>query len=149
MSGRILGVDYGQRRIGLALSDPTATIASPLGTLTRRAGKRPPWAELMRLVEEHEVDELVIGLPLDLRGDEGEWAAGVRAFGEQLGRRTDLVVHWIDERMSSVMAERAVRELGLRRRQREDKTRIDAAAAAVLLQRYLQQRRNETTRDPL
>jgi putative holliday junction resolvase len=149
MSGRILGVDYGQRRIGLALSDPTATIASPLGTLTRRAGKRPPWAELMRLVEEHEVDELVIGLPLDLRGDEGEWAAEVRAFGEQLGRRTDLVVHWIDERMSSVMAERAVRELGLRRRQREDKTRIDAAAAAVLLQRYLQQRRNETTRDPL
>jgi len=149
MSGRILGVDYGQRRIGLALSDPTATIASPLGTLTRRAGKRPPWAELMRLVDEHEVDELVIGLPLDLRGDEGEWAAEVRAFGEQLGRRTDLVVHWIDERMSSVMAERAVRELGLRRRQREDKTRIDAAAAAVLLQRYLQQRRNETTRDPL
>jgi putative holliday junction resolvase len=137
MYGRLLAVDFGRRRIGLALSDPTRTIASPLTTLTRREGKRPPWPELQRLVQEHEVREVVIGLPLDLGGEEGEWAREVRAFGEDLARRTSLPVHWIDERMSSVLAERAVRGSGLKRSQREEKERVDAAAAAILLQQFL------------
>jgi len=131
-------VDYGKRRIGLALSDPTRTIASPLATLTRREGKRPPWPEIQRIVQEHEVTEAVIGLPLDLAGDEGDWAREVRAFGDEFSRRTGLAVHWIDERMSSVMAERDVRgNMGLKRSDREDKKRVDSTAAAILLRQFL------------
>ena len=132
-----MALDYGERRIGVALSDPTRTIASPLTTLTRRAGKRPPWAEIGRLVGEHEVAELVVGLPLELAGGEGEWAAEVRSFGAELARRTGLPVHWVDERLSSVEAERAVRSMGLKRSQREDKARIDSTAAALILRGYL------------
>lgn len=141
--GRILALDYGARRIGIALTDPTRTIASPVTTLKRRAGKRPPWAELARIVEEQEVSEFVVGLPLDLAGDEGDWAAEVRAFGEQLNRRFGLPIHWVDERLSSVMAEQAVRGIGLKRGEREKKERVDAAAAAIILQAYLRQRENE------
>jgi putative holliday junction resolvase len=134
---RILGIDFGERRIGLALSDPTRTIASPLGALVRRAGKRPPWADLLKIIEEQEVTEAVIGLPLALSGEEGPWAAEVREFGAQLQRRTGLPLHWIDERMTSVAAERAVRATGLSRTDRRDKSRVDAAAAALILRHHL------------
>lgn len=140
---RILAFDYGVRRIGVAVTDPTRTIASPLTTLVRRAGKRPPWAEITRLVEENEVAELVVGLPLDLSGNEGEWATEVRGFGAQLTRRTGLEVHWVDERLTSVRAERTVRSLGLQKSKREEKERVDAAAAALILQAYLARRRND------
>jgi putative holliday junction resolvase len=139
--GRTLAFDYGERRIGVAVSDPTRTIASPLTTLHRRAGKRPPWPEIARLVDEQEADEAVIGLPLDLRGDEGAWAADVRAFGDDLARRTGLPVHWMDERMSSVRAERAVRGMGLGKARREEKERVDATAAALILEGFLALRR--------
>lgn len=132
-----MAVDFGERRIGVAISDPTRTIASPLTTLRRRPGKRPPWPELERLIAEHEVTELVFGLPLDLKGDEGAWAAEVRQAAESLARRTGLPVHWVDERMTSVLAERSVRALGLKRAEREQKERIDAAAAALILRQYL------------
>jgi putative Holliday junction resolvase len=79
----------------------------------------------------------VVGLPLTLAGDEDAWCAEVREVGDELGRRLGLPVHYVDERMTSVRAERAVRTSGLPRRQREDKTRIDAAAAALILQAYL------------
>jgi putative holliday junction resolvase len=134
---RVLGIDYGERRFGLALTDPTRTIASPYGTLTRRAGKRPPWAELERVVQEKEVGEIVVGLPLDLAGAESPWTAEVREFAAQLATRTGLAVHLVDERLSSVQAERAVRGSGLRRSQREDRARVDEAAAAIILQAFL------------
>jgi putative holliday junction resolvase len=134
-------VDYGERRIGLALSDPSRTIASPLATLTRRPGKRAPMTELERLVREHDVGEVVVGLPLDLRGEESEWTREVRVFGEALERRTGRAVTFIDERMTSVEAERVVRGSGLRRTQREEKGRIDAAAAAIILQAFLARQR--------
>lgn len=134
---RIAALDYGLRRIGVALSDPTGTIAYPLTTIVRRAGKRPPWTEIARLLAEHEVSELVIGLPLDLAGEEGDWAAEVRRFGEDLVRRHPLPLHWVDERLSSVAAERTVRGMGLRKSDREDKARIDATAAAILLEAHL------------
>ena len=149
-SKRVAAVDYGARRIGLALSDPTRTIAYPLTTLARRVGKRPPWPELTRILEQHEVAELVVGLPLDLSGAEGDWAKEVRDFGAQLARRTGLPVHWVDERMSSVRAERSVRSLGLKKSDREEKGRIDAAAAALILEAFLaggSYRGSETTDD--
>lgn len=145
--GRIMALDFGERRIGVAVSDPTRTIASPLATLHRRAGKRPPWAEIAALVKEHEVEETVVGLPLDLAGEEGAWAAEVRAFGEELGRRTGLPVHWVDERMTSVMAERAVRGMGLKKSQREEKERVDAAAAALILEGFLARLRAQGERE--
>jgi len=142
---RIAALDYGLRRIGIALSDPTGTIAYPLTTVTRRAGKRPPWTEILRILEEHEVGALVVGLPLDLSGEEGEWAVEVRKFGDDLARRTSLPLHWVDERLSSVQAERTVRSMGLRKSQREEKGRIDATAAALLLEAYLARARSENT----
>ena len=80
------------------------------------------------------------GLPLDLEGEEGEWAAEVRAFGAELVRRFSLPIHWVDERLSSVMAEHAVRGIGLKRGQREEKGRVDSAAAALILQAFLRTR---------
>lgn len=134
---RILGVDYGERRVGLALSDETATIASPLPTLKRRRGKRAPVAPLARLAAEHGVEAIVLGLPLTPEGEESDWTREVRAFGLRLGERTGCPVAFQDERMTSVRAERAVRALGLPREQREEKERIDAAAAVLILQAHL------------
>ena len=134
---RALGVDFGERRIGLAVSDPTGTIASPLRTVTRRRGKRPPWRAMEEAARDHDVEQVVVGLPLDLAGTENEWCAEVRAMGDELGRRLSLPVDYVDERMTSVRAERAVRSIGLRKSEREEKGRIDAAAAALILQAWL------------
>jgi putative holliday junction resolvase len=138
---RFLAVDYGERRVGLALSDPTGIIASPLPTLLRRRGKRPPVAAVAALAEAHEVAGLVVGLPLTPAGDESDWTREVRAFGTALGERTGLPVTYMDERMTSLRAERAVRSLGLPKHRREEKDRIDAAAAVLILQAYLDSRR--------
>lgn len=137
---RILGIDYGKRRVGLALSDETATIASPLPTLKRRKGKRPPVAPVARLAEEHDVESIVIGLPLTLEGEESDWTREIREFGRKLGERTGCPVTYQDERMTSVRAERAVRSLGLSKQQREEKERVDAAAAVLILQSHLNTR---------
>lgn len=134
---RVLGLDLGERRIGVALSDPTGTIASPLETLQRRAGKRPPLARLEALARAHAAERIVVGLPLDLRGRETTWCDEVRAVGDALARRLDLPVSYVDERFTSVRAEKAVRGLGLRKSQREEKGRVDAAAAALILQAWL------------
>lgn len=139
-SGRVLGIDYGERRIGLALSDPLALLAHPLPTLQRRRGKRPPVAPLARLAEENDVSAIVVGLPLTPAGEESEWTEEVRAFGEGLAERTGLPVSFLDERMTSARAERTVRSLGLSKRQREEKGRVDAAAAVLILQAYLDSR---------
>lgn len=138
---RVLGVDFGERRIGLALSDPLRMIASPLPTLQRRAGKRPPVQAIADLIAQHAVDVLVCGLPLDLAGDETDWTRAVRHFGDAVAARAGVQVAYIDERMTSVRAERAVRSLGLPKNQRERKDRIDAAAAVLILQTYLDRHR--------
>ncbi len=134
---RLLGIDYGEKRVGLALSDPTGTIATPLATLRRRAGKRPPFRAIQEVVEEHGARAIVLGLPLALDGSETEWCAEVRDVGGELGRRTGLPVHYVDERLTSVRAERVVRSLGLPRTEREKKERVDAGAAAFILQAWL------------
>lgn len=138
---RILGIDFGERRIGLAISDPTATIAQPLPTLVRRAGKRPPIAQIIEIISSNDVVEAVVGLPLPLSGDENDWTRDVREFAAKLQARSTIPVNLLDERMTSVRAERAVRELGLKKSEREQKHRIDSAAAILLLQMYLDQKR--------
>jgi putative Holliday junction resolvase len=136
---RVLGVDVGERRVGLAVSDPTGTVAVPLETLQRRPGKRFPLTRLEQIARDHEVEHVVVGLPLDLRGEENEWCGDVREVGRRLAERLGVEVSFVDERLTSVRAERAVRSMGLGKRQREDKGRVDAAAAQLILQAWLDQ----------
>ena len=133
--GRLLAVDYGERRIGLAISDPTGTIASPAGHIVRRAGKRPPIAEIIRRAEELEARGFVLGLPLDEAGEDTPRVAEVRRIGMELERRTGLPVELVDERFTTAAALRAVRELGGSTKGR--KGDVDALAATVLLQHAL------------
>ena len=136
-------MDFGEVRVGLALSDETGTLASPLPTLRRRRGKRPPLKALTEIGRQHEVEAVVFGLPLELTGEESEWTREVRSVGEDLGGRLGVPVHFVDERLTSVRAERAVRSLGLPKGKREEKERVDQAAAVLILQTWLDQRRSE------
>jgi len=133
--GRLLAVDYGERRIGLAISDPSGIIASPAGFILRRAGKRPPVAELVRRAVALEARGFVLGLPLDENGDDTERATEVRRIAEDLHVRTGLPVELIDERFTTAAALRAIREMGGSTRHR--KGDVDALAATVLLQHAL------------
>ena len=132
-----MGIDFGEKRIGIALSDPTGRLASPFATLRRRAGKRAPFAALEKIAREERVTGIVLGLPLNLDGEEHAWCRDVRAFGVRLVQRLSVPLHFQDERMSSVAAERGIRASGLPKGRREEKDRVDAAAAAVILQRWL------------
>lgn len=134
---RVLGVDYGEKRIGLAVSDPIGMFAQPLPTITRRRGKRPPYAEIERIARELEAVALVVGLPLTSEGDESDWTREVRAFGDRLAERTALPVYYVDERMTSARAERTIRASGLSRARRQQKDRVDAGAAMFILQAHL------------
>ena len=133
--GRLLAVDYGERRIGLAISDPMGIIASPAGFIRRRAGKRPPIAELVRRAAELEARGFVLGLPLDQEGLDTERSMEVRRIAEELQRRTGLTVELIDERYTTAAALRAIREMGGSTRDR--KGDVDALAATMLLQHAL------------
>lgn len=133
--GRVLAIDYGERRVGLAVSDPTRTIASPAGFVTRRAGKRPPVAELVRQAQTLEATALVLGLPLDDDGNETPRSEEVRRVAAELERRTGLSVTLVDERYTTAAALRAIRAMdGSTRGRRGD---VDALAAAILLQHAL------------
>jgi putative Holliday junction resolvase len=133
---RVLAIDYGERRIGLAISDPTRTIASPAGYILRRAGKRPPVAELLRRIQELEAGEVVLGLPLDGDGNETDRSREVRVIARQLMDRSALPVRLVDERFTTAAALRAVKSLGGSTEGR--KGDVDALAATVLLQHALQ-----------
>ncbi len=137
---RILGIDLGERRVGVAVSDPTGSIAQPLPTLSRRAGKRMPLATLRDLAEQYEVQGIVVGLPLAPSGDDTEWTRTVRQAASDLEQRSGVPVHLVDERFTSKAAERAVRGLGLPKNKREEKGRVDAAAAVLILQSWLDAR---------
>lgn len=132
-----MGIDFGQKRIGLAVSDPTNTVATPLETLTRRPGKRAPLGRIAEIAESHDVGQLVVGLPLGLDGKENDWCAEVRAMAERLAAIVGAPIAWIDERLTSVRAERAIRGSGLPRSRREERGRVDAAAAQLILQMWL------------
>jgi putative holliday junction resolvase len=142
--GRILAVDWGEIRIGLALSDESQILATPLETLLRRAGKRFPMPRFLELTALHGPVGLLVGLPLSLEGTEGESAGAAREMAADLTRRTGLPVELWDERMSTARALGAIREQAGSTRGR--KADVDALAAAVLLQHFLDARRNRTER---
>jgi len=137
--GRLLGIDYGERRVGLAISDPTGTIASPAGVIVRRAGKRPPVAELIRRAEALEARGFVVGLPLDGNGDETARSTEARVVGNELAKRTGMPVEFVDERYSTAAALRAIHEMGGDTAGR--KGDVDALAATVILQQVLRRAR--------
>ena len=134
--GRLLAIDYGERRVGLAISDPTGIIASPAGTILRRTGKRPPIAEIVRRAEALEAQGFVVGLPLDGNGDGTPRCSEVRHIAAELERRTGLPVALVDERYTTAAALRAIREMGGTTKGRKDE--VDALAATILLQHALQ-----------
>ena len=131
---RLLGVDYGHVRVGLAASDPERKIAFPLATYRRR-GPEADAAFFRALVAEEEVAALVVGLPVHLDGHEGAKAAEARAFGRRLGETTGLPVVFWDERFTTAEAESALWSAGLTHKRR--KARRDRVAAQILLQAYL------------
>jgi putative holliday junction resolvase len=133
--GRWMAVDWGERRIGLALSDPIGTIATPAGAILRRAGKRAPIAELVRRAEALEARAIVMGLPLDGEGEDTPRATECRRVASELTRRTKLPVALLDERFTTATALRAIHEMGGSTRGRKED--VDALAAAVLLQQAM------------
>jgi len=134
----VLAVDWGTRRLGLALSDPTRLIAQPLVTLTRRARHRAPVADIVELVRRHEVTLVVVGLPLGLDGAEGDAAREARALGEDVGRRAGVPVRFRDERLTTAAALRTARAAGVK--DRDSRERIDQMAAVAILQGWLDAR---------
>lgn len=146
--GPRLGVDVGQVRVGVAVSDPDGILATPLTTLRRDlnvANGRIPSdiSELARLVDEHSIVEVVVGLPVTLAGGHGPAAVNAKAYAEQLaGVIAPVPVRMVDERMSTVVATRRLSERGVRgRRQRAV---VDQAAAVEILQSWLDRCRRRT-----
>jgi putative Holliday junction resolvase len=138
-TGRVLGVDVGTVRVGVALSDPTGTLASPLETL-RRAKNHADLDRLAALVVEHEVTEVVVGEPVHLSGASGASAQDAGNYAQELADRIpDVPVILIDERLSTVTAASHLREGGID--SRKQRAVIDQAAAVVILQQFLDSRR--------
>lgn len=137
--GRLVGVDWGERRIGLARSDEGQVLAQPLATLTRRIGKRAPMSALLALLHEHAATGVVVGLPLTAEGNEGPAAREARALAAQIGLRSRLPVAMWDERFTTARVLAAVREMGGSTAGR--KAELDALAATLLLQQFLDARR--------
>lgn len=134
---RALGIDVGERRIGVAVSDPSGTLSSPHGVV-RRAPEAA--ARLAALAAEVGAEVIVVGLPLKMRGGgEGPQASEVRAFAAELARHTATPIEFYDERLTTVMAERSLLAAGKRRDKR--KQQVDAVAAALILQGWLDRRR--------
>ncbi|MBW7997235.1 MAG: Holliday junction resolvase RuvX [Candidatus Glassbacteria bacterium] len=136
--GRIMGVDYGERRLGLAVSDPSGRLAAnALPTLDRRKLKGGPEEAVARLAEEWEVEEIVVGLPVNMDGSQGPAARKVEEFAARLAGLSGLPVSTWDERLTTVVAQRVQADLNLPRAKRREKGRLDRTAALLLLQNYL------------
>ena len=130
---RWLGLDIGEKRIGVALSDETKTLARPLLTV-KRASKKEDFARLSTICAEHQIERIIAGLPKTLRNEEGPQARRIRRYAAELHVALQLPIEFWDERFSSVDAEE---RLAASSRKVRDKGAIDSAAAAIILQDYL------------
>jgi putative pre-16S rRNA nuclease len=137
LSGRILAIDYGSRRMGLAVSDPLGITAQGLETLQRK-NKRSDFARLERIVREYQVREIVLGNPLRMSGEEGRQSQKVAEFAEELRNKFDVPVHLWDERLTSAEANRLLREAELSIEKRAQA--VDRMAAILILQSWMQSR---------
>ena len=142
---RVLGVDLGSRRIGIALSDATGTVASPLTVIERAADPVDDYRAIAAVARAEEAERIVVGLPLSLSGRMGPAARAAAVEAEALGAISGLPVDTFDERLTTVSAHRALAEQKVRSRQR--RTVVDKVAAAVMLQAWLDSARNVAARD--
>jgi putative Holliday junction resolvase len=133
-----VALDYGRKRIGVAVSDPTGTIASPRGVVDR-AGPALP-AKLLELVADVRPRVIVVGIPFNMDGSAGEMAEEAREFAARLGAATGVPIAEWDERLTTARAEREITALGLKRSQRTKKGRSDEMAATLMLTDYLRSR---------
>lgn len=133
-TGRVLALDPGERRIGVAISDALRITAQPLMVIDRN--HQDPMDVIRQLVEERQVEEIVVGLPVGLSGREGPAAAAARAFAGEVADATGLPVELVDERFTTRTAEQAMLEGGVRRHTRRDER--DKVAASIILRSYLE-----------
>ena len=137
ITGRVLGLDVGARRIGIAVSDPLGITAQGLETLHRQ-NKRHDFDHLKKVIRDYEVKEIVVGLPLRMSGAEGTQSEKMRAFAEALRNKFRLPVHLWDERLTSAEANRFLRETDLSIEKRGKA--VDRMAAVLILQGWMEQR---------
>lgn len=131
---RILGLDYGERRIGVAISDPLGIIASPFMVIDRKI--TPDYlSELKLIIQVKDVNMLIVGLPLNLKGEETKQTEKVKNFITEISLKLELPVNTVDERLSSVSAEKELQKQGVKTG--HEKGRVDETAAAIILQEYL------------
>jgi putative holliday junction resolvase len=135
---RALGVDLGSKRIGLAISDRSGTIASPLLVLHRSKSRRHDLAEIARIAVEHDAETIVVGLPLSMSGEMGPAANAAASEAERLATFVDVPVVTHDERLTTVSADRSMRDASLSAPERRQ--RVDKVAAALILQSWLDAR---------
>ena len=135
---RVLGIDYGRRRIGLALSDEEGILASPFPIYVRGRSEARDIAALTSLIDKHGVEAVVVGLPLNMNGSRGEMAREAAAFADRIRQETALPVELFDERLTSSEAERVLLEADLSRRRRKDLR--DSLSAVLILQGHLDRR---------
>jgi len=136
---RILGIDYGTRRLGLAVSDEDEIVVSPLPILHRSRSSNRDLMALRALIREREIASIVVGLPLNMDGSHGEMARNAEAFANELRKRTRLPVMCYDERRTTQEAERVLLEADLPRKHRKELR--DSVAATFILQAYLDEHR--------
>jgi putative Holliday junction resolvase len=139
-SGRIGGIDFGTVRIGVAISDPSQSIASPLEVYQVRSSKLDA-QHFQQIAKQERLVGWVVGLPLHMSGDESEKSRETRAFGTALAKSTSLPVAWIDERFSTAMAREMLNQSNLSGKKR--KAQLDKLAAQILLTTYLESDRND------
>lgn len=140
---RIIGLDYGTKTVGVAVSDELCITAQAVETITRSDTNklRKTLARIEELISEYGAEEIVVGFPKNMNNTVGEWGEQCREFADKLERRTGLPVVMWDERLSSVSAEQVLIESGVRRENR--KAVIDKIAASIILQGYLDYRANQ------
>ncbi len=137
--GRLLALDLGSRRIGLAVSDSLGVTAQPLETL-HRTTKRADFAELKNLIQQYSITEIVLGHPLNMSGEPGPQALKVAAFAEELRSRCGLPIHLWDERLTSAEAHRVLDDSGHSRDRFARKGKVDRIAAVLILQSFMESR---------
>ncbi len=133
--GRVLGLDYGTERIGVAMSDGLRIAASPFEVLNARS--KDLITRIVEIVEEFEISEVVVGLPTSLSGEEGPSASGARRLADRVGAAAGVAVRMVDERFTSRMAESSM--LSARMKRRDRRNRVDKVAASIMLQSYIDQ----------
>lgn len=133
-AGRILGIDYGSERVGVAVSDPLATIARPVGVFRN---DQSLFSKLETAAKDYAVRLIVVGMPLTLRGDRSQKAREVDDFIGRLHEALGIEIRTVDERFTSTIARQTMLMMGTTKKQRREKGRIDEMAAALILQDYL------------